>query len=102
METAVRADYRAACREAPCNHRTTTHEATRTHKSASIGPWIEWTSPAVVPGASADKDSVREPARTVVAVRRATIRRVRVIAVSADRRPTHSNDDAHPDNDRSL
>src|SRR3979411_1849299 len=46
---------------------------------------VIWTSPAV-PGACADKDPIREPARTVLAVGRATIRIVRAKTITADRR----------------
>src|SRR5713101_2888605 len=62
---------------------------------------IIWVSPAVVPGPSADKDPVREPARTVVAVGRATIRIVRVITISADWRASDiaAKANAHSDSD---
>src|ERR1700724_307229 len=64
---------------------------------------VIWMSPAV-PGACADKDPIREPTRTVVAVGRAAIRIVRVIAVSADRRSSHitAKANAHSDSDLSL
>jgi len=63
---------------------------------------VVWMSPAVVPGASADKDPVHEPVRTVVAVGRATIRIVRVIAVSTDRRASHITAEANADSDSDL
>ena len=64
-------------------------------KAATVGPAVIRTSPAV-PGTSADKDPVREPARTVVTVGRATIRIVRVITIRADRRASHIAAEANP------
>jgi hypothetical protein len=58
-------------------------------------------SPAI-PGTSADKDSVREPARTIVAVGRAIIRIVLVITISADRRTSHIAAEANSHSDPHL
>src|SRR6266852_3982652 len=78
-------------------------------KAATVGASIIWMSPSVVPGACADKDPVREPARAIVAVGCASIRIVRVIAVSANRRSSHvaiagagAEADSHSDSDLSL
>ncbi len=64
---------------------------------------VVWMSPAV-PGACADKDPIREPTRTVVAVGRAAIRIVRVITISADWRASDiaAKANAHSDSDLSL
>jgi hypothetical protein len=64
---------------------------------------VRWVSPPV-PGTCSNKDPVREPARTVVAVWCAIIRIVRVIAISADRRTSHipAEPDAHSNSDLSL
>src|ERR1700676_3797869 len=62
---------------------------------------VIWMSPAV-PGTCADKDPVREPTRTVVAVGRATIRIIRVITVSADRRTSHIAAEANTHSDSDL
>src|SRR6266852_5281625 len=78
-------------------------------KAATVGASIIWMSPSVVPGACTDKDPVSEPARAIVAVGRASIRIVRVIAVSANRRSSHvaiagagAEADSHSDSDLSL
>jgi len=48
------------------------------------------------PRAGPDEYSVREVVRTPISVRRASIRRIRVVTVSADRRTAdHSNADSH-------
>jgi hypothetical protein len=57
----------------------------------------------VIPGARTDKDAAREPARPVIAIRRAGIRIIRIVAPIAGRRTvsigrgnhsrTHSNTD---------
>jgi hypothetical protein len=80
--------------------------------AAAIAPTaatpITATTPvAVIPRAGADKDAADEPARTVVAVRCASIRVVRVIAPAAHRSwtvaisivisVTRTNPNAHPD-----
>ncbi len=81
------------------------------HKSASIGVSIISMSPAVVPRARADKDSAGKPVRAIVAVGCASIRIIRVIAVSASWRASHiARANAHsdtysnsrPHDDRSL
>jgi len=43
---------------------------------------------AVKPGAGADKHAVREPPRSIVAVRRARVRVITIVAVGTDRRRT--------------
>jgi hypothetical protein len=56
---------------------------------------------AAVPGAGADKDAAYKPIRTVVAVRRTSIRVIRIVAICADR----SRADvarANPDTNRKL
>ena len=99
--SAVDCDRAASFKAAP-NCRTTTR------KAAGVGASVIWMSPAVVPGACADKDPAREPAWAIVAVGRASIRIVRVIAVGADGRASYadSNSNAHADPrsdyDRSL
>jgi hypothetical protein len=72
-------------------------------EAATVGPSVIWMSPAG-PGTSADKDPVREPARTVVAVGRATIRIVRVIPIRTNRRASRiaAEADTHSDPNRSL
>src|SRR5271156_1055311 len=106
VEPTARAFNRTACHKAAtASYRTTTDKAARSRKTASIGPAIIWMSPAVVPGACADKDPAREPARTIVAVGCASVRIVRVIAVRADRRATHhdrADADSHSDPDLRL
>jgi hypothetical protein len=51
-----------------------------------------WTSPPTAePWASADKEAAGEPVCTVIAIRRAGIRIIRVVAPAADRRATYVN-----------
>jgi hypothetical protein len=62
---------------------------------------------AVIPGASADKDSTIEPARPIVAVRGAGVRVIRIIAVTTNRRTVGiaiiaSHHRPHADADRHL
>ena len=102
--SSVASDPVARCKAV--TYRTTTLKTT-SRKAASIGASVKWMSPAVEPGPRADKDSVREEARTVVAVGRASIRIVGVISVSTGRRTSHTDADAnsadsHSDNDRCL
>jgi hypothetical protein len=70
-------------------------------KVATVVASVIWTIPAV-PGASADKDPVREPTRSIVAVGRATIRIVRVITIRADRRSSHITAEANADSNSDL
>src|ERR1700687_5637624 len=72
-------------------------------KIATVGPSVIRVPPAI-PGTCANKDPVREPARTVVAVGRATIRIVRVITISTNRRASHitAEADTHSNPDLSL
>ncbi len=115
MESSSRGDC-AVSREAVPNRWATSlkavsHEAARSYKAAGIGPSVISVSPAVVPRACADKDSASKPVRTIVAVGRASIRIVGVIAVSASWRASHiawadahsnANPDSRPHDDRSL
>jgi hypothetical protein len=50
-----------------------------------------WTTPiaAVIPRAGTDEDSAGEPARTVVAIGRACVRIIGIVAVRADRSRSH-------------
>jgi hypothetical protein len=64
-------------------------KAARSCKAAGIGPSVVSVSPAVVPGACADKDSADKIVRAVVTVGRASIRIVGVIAISASWRASH-------------
>ena len=96
--SAIPCDRAASFEAATMSHKTMSYEAAAL-KAASVGACVIWMSPAVVPGACADKDPAREPTRTVVAVGRASIRIVRVIAVSADRRASHNAADADPHSD---
>jgi hypothetical protein len=64
--------------------------------AASVGG-IVGMSPAVIPGACADEDAAREPAWAIVAVRRASIWIIRVVAVSAHRRASHDRANSHAD-----
>src|SRR5208282_133031 len=104
--SAIACDRPARCEAAP-NRQTVTRRTT-TRKAASVAASVTASvirmSPAVIPGACADKDPAREPARTVVAVGRASIRIVRVIAVSAHRRASRiaADADSHSDPDLSL
>jgi len=92
VESATRGDC-AVSREAVPNRaasfkatpsKAPSGEAARTCKSAGIRPSPTCMSPAaVVPGACADKDSAREPARTVIAIRCASIWIVGIVPVSA-------------------
>src|SRR5208282_4501367 len=66
VEPSARAPNWTACYEA-ATHRTTTHKAARSRKSASVGPSVISVSPAVIPGAGADKDAAREPPGAMVA-----------------------------------
>jgi len=79
--------------------RKTTSFKAASLKTATVAASVVWTPPAVVPGACADKDAACKPAWTVVAIGRASIRIVRVIAVSADRRAIHIAANADPDSD---
>src|SRR6266404_8106139 len=114
--TAGAADGAAPCEAAP--NRLTVSIKTTSIKAASFKPAslesaikvativaasVIWMSPTV-PGTSADKDPIREPARSIVAVGRATIRIVRVISVRADRRASYiaAKANAHSDSDLSL
>src|SRR6266446_4231078 len=116
MESSAETFASAAPFEAAPNRRTTSTKTmpnkTTSLKSASFISVIKvatvvasviWTIPAV-PGASADKDPVREPTRSIVAVGRATIRIVRVITIRADRRASYiaAKANAHSDSDLSL
>jgi hypothetical protein len=115
MEPTAKASDGAAPFEATPNRRTVSIKATSLKpvlkaatfksvlKAATVGPSVIWTSPAI-PGTSADKDPVREPAWTVVTVGRATIRIVLVIPISADRRTSRiaAEANAHSDSDLSL
>jgi len=62
-------------------------------------------SPAVIPRAGADEDSIRKPARTVISVGRTGIRIVGVIPVGANRGARHiagAEADAHAYSDLRL
>src|ERR1019366_6168897 len=111
MGPSAEARARTAPFEAAPNRRTmsikptsrkTTSVRTMSVKAAIIRATVRWMSPALVPGTCPDEDPVREPGRTVVAVGRASIRIIRVIAVSADRWPRDIAADAHSDPDLSL
>src|SRR5258707_5362619 len=105
--TAGAADGAAPCEAA--SNRLTVSIKTTSIKAASFKPAslesaikvativaasVIWMSPAV-PGACADKDPVREPARSIVAGGRATIRIVLGITISADRPTGHRTAEAN-------
>jgi len=71
-------------------------------KAATVGASFIAMSPTVEPGACADEDSARKVARPIVAIWRACIRVVGVIAVRANRRTCHITSDANSNHDRSL
>src|SRR5208282_5664922 len=105
VEPSARASNRTACDEA-ATYRTTTRKTsslkTTPRKAASVRPSVISVSPAVIPGPGADKDAAREPARAIVAIGCASIRSVRVIAVSANRWASHDTDAADSDSDSDL
>ena len=81
----------------------TSDEATASKRARRINRM----SPTVIPGAGSNKYASGKPARTVVAVRCASIRIIRIVSVSANRSSrhitaTHANSDSHSDHDRSL
>jgi hypothetical protein len=114
MESTAEASDGAAPFEAAPNRRTMSIKTTSLKpaslksavkvaiKAATVVASVIWISPAVVPGASADKDPAHEPVRTIVAIGRASIRIVRVIAVSADRRASNITAEADPHSDPDL
>jgi len=82
--------------KAPATEPTVKATAAKTPTAKTVAvkpPSIETTSAikAVEPGTGADKDPAVEPIRAVVAVRRAIIRVVSVVAVSARRARTDVN-----------
>src|SRR5579872_4290030 len=114
----MKAANRSACHGAMTHKaRSATGKSRPTHKAATADErMIAWTieamSPvprpsveAVVPGASADEDAADKPARAIVAVRRARVWVIRVVAVSADGRTNrgdHSGSDSNTDSDSNL
>jgi hypothetical protein len=62
----------------------TTVKASAVVTSAIVGMAIKCA--AVIPRSGADENSANEPARTVVAIRRAGIRIIAIVAIGADRR----------------
>ncbi len=76
---------------------------------ATVGPAgpaiVAATAPAVIPGACADKHAAYEPVRSIVAVRRAGIGCISVIAISTDRRganPGIHRADSNPNSHANL
>jgi len=70
--------------------------------AASVGTSVIRMSPAVIPGACADEDPVREPAWAVISIGSAIVRIIRVIAVRADWRSSHISAEADSDSDLGL
>jgi hypothetical protein len=107
FEAAIR-DYMAAIEAASfkaASSETTSGVPAVKPAAVSEAARIKRTSEAVVPRASAYEDSAREPARTVVPVRRASIRIVGIVAIRTDRRSSHvtrPNADADSDPDLGL
>jgi hypothetical protein len=87
---------------------TSTDEAATAPTTATPAPTrtpTATTPVSAIPRASADEHSTCEPARSVIAVRRARVRRVSVVAVLACRSSanvTRSNSHAHANPDLSL
>jgi hypothetical protein len=79
--------------------------ATIAVSTATVGPArpaIIAVTPAVIPRARADKHAAYEVVRPIVAVRRAIVRVIPVVAISANRRGANpgvhrANSNAHPD-----
>ena len=115
MEPTAEASGGAAPFEAAPNRLTvstkTTSIKTASFKPASLKSAIKaatvvaasviWMVPTV-PGTCADKNPVREPTRTVVAIGRAAIRIIRVISISTDRRASHITAESNADSDSDL
>lgn len=81
----VEASHRSARSSEPVRNGTRPTGESRTAVEAGVTPVSRMTPISVVPRAGADEDSTDEPIRTVVAVWRARVRRIRVIAVGANR-----------------
>jgi len=82
------ASYRAAS-EARTAREAWTAAKARTTVPAAPAPTMV---PApTIPGPGADEDAANKPVRTVVAVRRACVRIIRVVAIRANRRSSNSN-----------
>jgi hypothetical protein len=78
------ADKASTAVEAPATRVSMTIKPA-TIEATSMESWSKKSSPAE-PGTRADKDATREPVRTVVTIRRASVRVITVIAVGANRR----------------
>jgi len=79
--------------------RTVSRVSPETGAIVSASP--ERMSPAVVPGAGSDENAACEPLRSVVSVRRTSIRSIRIVTIRTNRRPGDiSRADAYADSHR--
>jgi hypothetical protein len=99
--TSEATDWTARRVAASCHYWPTTSESAIAWSTIESGATVvtSATVEAVEPRAGSNEDAAREPARAVVAIRRARIRVIWVVAVSADRSGTVSRANSNSDSD---
>ncbi len=99
VKAANRSAPAEACSTAHSNSGTAVEAAVTIESAAAVEAWASVKS-AVEPRTSPDEEAAGEIARPVVTVRRAGVRVISVVAISARRRSSHVARSSHSDADR--